>query len=66
MMTGPMPRIFPLRSKHSPKLYFENTAGRLLEHPGGYVVLEYKPGKRKLSDLQALLAPVRNLLECNQ
>jgi hypothetical protein len=48
------------------KLYFENNAGRLLEHPDQYVVFEYKAGKRKLSDLQALLAHVRNLLDRNQ
>jgi hypothetical protein len=48
------------------KLYFENSAGRLLEHPNGYVVLEYKPGKRKFFDLQALLTHTRNLLERNQ
>ncbi|MCC2546460.1 hypothetical protein LJY25_08390 [Hymenobacter sp. BT175] len=47
------------------KLYFENSAGRLLEHPEGFVVLEYKPGPRKLTDLQALLAHVRNLLDRN-
>ncbi|HEX8658156.1 MAG TPA: hypothetical protein VF690_11495 [Hymenobacter sp.] len=40
--------------------------GRLLEHPDGYVVFTYKPGKRKLSDLQALLVHTRNLLERNQ
>jgi len=48
------------------KLYFENSAGRLLEHADGYVVFVYKPGKRNLSDLQALLAHTRNLLERNQ
>ena len=50
----------------TPRLYFENSAGRLLEHPDGYVVFAYKPGKRKLSDLQALLTHTRNLLERNQ
>jgi hypothetical protein len=50
----------------TPKFYSENTAGRLLEHPDGYVVLEYKPGPGQLSDLQALLAHVRNLLDRNQ
>lgn len=37
------------------QLYFENAVGRLLENPKGYVVVEYAPGPRKLSDLQALL-----------
>jgi hypothetical protein len=50
----------------SPKLYFENSVGRLLEHPDGFVVLEYRPGPRKLYDLQALLTHVRNLLDRNQ
>ena len=50
----------------TPKLYFENSVGRLLEHPEGYVVFEYKPGKRKLTDLQALFVHTRNLLERNQ
>ncbi|MBF9239656.1 hypothetical protein I2I05_19845 [Hymenobacter sp. BT683] len=53
-------------SPTTPKLYFENKAGRLLEHPDGYVVLEYKPGPRQFTDLQALLAHVRNLLERNR
>lgn len=47
------------------KLYFENTAGRVLEHPDGYVIFEYKPGKRQLSDLQALLTHTGNLLQRN-
>jgi hypothetical protein len=50
----------------TPKLYFENTVGRLLEHPDGYVVFIYKPGKRRLADLQALLTHTRNLLERNK
>jgi hypothetical protein len=36
-------------------LYFENSVGRILENPKGYLVVEYRPGARKLSDLQALL-----------
>ncbi|WP_426062253.1 hypothetical protein [Hymenobacter sp. B1770] len=47
------------------KLYFENKAGRLLEHADGYVVVEYKPGPRELADLQALLTHIRNLLDRN-
>jgi hypothetical protein len=37
------------------RLYFENAVGRLLENPKGYLVVEYKAGSRKLSDLQAFL-----------
>jgi hypothetical protein len=37
------------------RLYFENAVGRLLENPKGYLVVEYKSGPRKLSDLQAFL-----------
>jgi hypothetical protein len=37
------------------RLYFENAVGRLLENPRGYLVVEYKPGSRKLSELQAFL-----------
>jgi hypothetical protein len=49
-----------------PKLYFENAVGRVLEHADGYVIFEYKPGPRQLSDLQALLTHTRNLFERNQ
>jgi hypothetical protein len=50
----------------TPKLYFENSVGRLLEHPEGFVIFQYHPGQRQLSDLQALLTHTRNLLERNQ
>jgi hypothetical protein len=43
-------------------LYFENAAGRLLEHPDQYVVFQYKAGPRKFSDLQALLTHTGILL----
>lgn len=49
----------------TPKLYFENSVGRLLEHPEGFVIFQYRPGKRQLSDLQALLTHTRNLLVRN-
>ena len=49
----------------TPKLYFENAAGRVLEHPDGYVIFQYHPGKRQLSDLQALLAHTSTLLQRN-
>ncbi|MBD2770054.1 hypothetical protein IC235_19370 [Hymenobacter sp. BT664] len=50
----------------TPKLYFENPVGRVLEHPDGYVIFRYNPGKRKLSELQAVLAHTRNLLARNR
>ncbi|MBH8557405.1 hypothetical protein [Hymenobacter negativus] len=50
----------------SARLYFENNAGRLLEHADGYVVFQYHPGKRNLADLQALLTHTSNLLNRNQ
>jgi hypothetical protein len=43
-------------------IYFENAAGRVLEHPDGYAVFEYAPGKRVFSDLQALLTHTSQLL----
>ena len=43
-------------------LYFENAAVRLLEHPDGYAIFEYKPGKRSLVDFQAALTHTGNLL----
>ena len=46
-----------------PKLYFENAAGRVFEHPDGYVVFQYLPGERRFPDLQALLAQTRDLLD---
>jgi hypothetical protein len=49
----------------SARPYFENTAGRLLEHPEGFVVFQYHSGKRQLADLQALLTHTRNLLDRN-
>ncbi len=46
-------------------LYFENAAGRLLEHPDQYVIFQYHPGKRKFTDLQALLTHTGILLRRN-
>ena len=43
-------------------LYFQNPVARLLEHPQGYAVVEYRPGPRQLSDLQGLLAQLVRLL----
>jgi len=47
-------------------LYFENAAGRLLEHPDQYVIFQYHPGPRTFSDLQALLTHTGILLRRNQ
>jgi hypothetical protein len=43
-------------------IYFKNAAATLREHPDGYVVFEYQPGKRKLMDFQAVLMHTGNLL----
>jgi len=43
-------------------LYFQNSVGRLLEHPHGYAVVAYQPGPRLLTDLQGLLAQLARLL----
>lgn len=48
-----------------PRLYFENAAGRLLEHPDNYAIFQYHPGKRKLGDFQALLTHTGLLLSRN-
>lgn len=47
------------------RLYFENAAGRLLEHPDGYVIFQYHAGPRKLHHLQALLTHTGQLLNRN-
>ena len=49
----------------TPKLYFENPAGRLLEHPDGYAIFQYHPGPRQFHHLQALLTHTLNLLQRN-
>lgn len=45
------------------KLYFENAAGSLLEHPEGYVVVQYRAGKRKFEELQSFLTKAKELLQ---
>lgn len=48
---------------HPPlRLYFENSVGRLLEHPDGYVVVQYNASKRKLEDLKTFLTQGSTLL----
>jgi len=51
----------PLASP-APLFYFQNPVGRLLEHPRGYAVVEYRPDPRQLADLQGLLAQLVRLL----
>ncbi|UOQ76347.1 hypothetical protein MUN84_17505 [Hymenobacter sp. 5516J-16] len=53
---------------HSPvhpqlRLYFENPVGRLLEHPDGYLVVQYNAGKRKLEELKTFLTQASTLLQ---
>jgi hypothetical protein len=48
------------------RIYFENAAGRVLEHPKGFAVFRYHPGPRKLTDLQALLTHTGLLLNRNK
>jgi hypothetical protein len=52
------PMVQPLQ-----RVFFENPVGRLLEQPvGGYLVVEYYNGPRKLSDLQAFLTQAGQVL----
>ena len=45
------------------RTYFENPAGRLLEHSvGDYIVVEYGTGPRQLTELQAFLTQAGQLL----
>lgn len=44
------------------RLYFENPVGRILEHPDGYAVVQYKAGSRQLDHLQAFLTHAGRLL----
>ncbi|HEX8426125.1 hypothetical protein [Hymenobacter sp.] len=44
------------------RLYFENPVGRILEHPDGYAVVQYKAGLRQLDHLQAFLTHAGRLL----
>jgi hypothetical protein len=47
----------------SVRVYFENPVGRVLEHPDGYALVQYKSGKRQLSHLQAFLTHAGHLLQ---
>jgi hypothetical protein len=43
-------------------VYFENAMGRILEHPNGYALLRYDPGRRSLVDVQNYLLHTGRLL----
>ncbi|MBC6609110.1 hypothetical protein H8B13_19990 [Hymenobacter sp. BT188] len=44
------------------RVYFENSVGRILEHPDGYAWVQYHAGARELAYLQAFLRHVGQLL----
>ncbi|SMB84981.1 hypothetical protein SAMN00120144_3145 [Hymenobacter roseosalivarius DSM 11622] len=45
------------------RVYFENSVGRILEHPDGYAVVQYHAGTREIAYLQAFLRHVGQLLK---
>lgn len=47
-------------------LYFENAAVRVLEHPIGFAIFQYKLGPRAFTDLESALVHVNNLLHRRQ
>ena len=49
-------------TQQSLPVYFENPVGRLLEHPNGYAIVQYKSEKRKMNELQAFLTHASQLL----
>ncbi|RZJ95501.1 MAG: hypothetical protein EOO60_00145 [Hymenobacter sp.] len=55
--------MFNTTSSATLHTYFENSVGRLLEHPAGhYISVEYGTGPRQLSDLHAFLSHAGQLL----
>ncbi len=46
----------------SATVYFENAAGRIWDHPAGYLRLHYHPGPRTATDFRALLTHAANAL----
>jgi hypothetical protein len=44
------------------RLYFENAVGQLAEHPNGYALVQFKPGKRDFIDFQSFLTHLGHLL----
>ncbi|KAA9338331.1 hypothetical protein F0P96_05715 [Hymenobacter busanensis] len=51
-----------LSTSTSQRAYFDNAAGRVAEHPGGFAVVKWKPGSRQLADFQAVLTHLDQLL----
>jgi len=47
-------------------VYFQNAVGRLLEHPAGYIVFQYNPGKRSFAAFQTLITHTALLLRRNR
>jgi hypothetical protein len=55
--------VFNTTPSATPHTYFENSVGRLLEHPAGhYISVEYRTGPRQLSELQEFLSHAGQLL----
>lgn len=48
------------------RVYFENSVGRILEHPAGYALIQYHAGARELAYLQAFLRHVGQLLKLRE
>ncbi len=44
------------------RVYFENSVGRISEHPDGYAYVVYNAGSRQLDHLQAFLTHTSHLL----
>lgn len=44
------------------RVYFENSVGRIAEHPDGYAYVTYNAGPRKMEHFQAFLIHVSQLL----
>ncbi|MGI4740749.1 MAG: hypothetical protein ACRYG7_36740 [Janthinobacterium lividum] len=45
-----------------PTIYFENAVATITECPDGYAIFKYRAGPRKLSDFQAVMTHLSNLL----
>ncbi|GAB3334176.1 hypothetical protein GCM10027511_42890 [Hymenobacter humi] len=44
------------------RIYFENSVGRLIEHPHGYALVQYAAGPRDFTTFQAFLTHTSQLL----
>lgn len=55
--------VYQVLSAFMALLYFENTMGRIYEHPAGFALLRYRAGRRSLSDVQAFLVHTGRLLQ---